>query len=291
MKPRRILSHISDFAVIGLFVYLLVFPQYAAEPTRRALEFCAKTLIPSLFIYTVLARAVISTSLMQRLSEKVGIVPITLVIGTLCGCPIGAKISASLYESRQADKGLAEYLCSFSNNASTSFILGFVGNELFGDPLVGVRLLVYQLIASITTAAIMKRILFGKKAIPKICASLTKKATLSETLADGAATMINIASSALFFIVVSDAISSAVKMPDAVFAIFKSALEFSSGCAEAARLDHLALPVTAFALGHCGAAVAIQVKSVLSGKLSIKPYFVGKAISCAIMTLLAVIFG
>jgi hypothetical protein len=82
-----------------------------------------------------------------------------------------------------------------------------------------------------------------------------------------------------------------VNLSDTAFAIVKSILEFSSGCAEAAKLDSFAIPVTAFALGHCGASVAMQVKNVLSGKLSIKPYFIGKAISCTVMTLLAVIFG
>ncbi len=291
MKPKNILSHISDCVFIGLFIYLLAFPQYASEPTRFALGFCAKTLIPSLFIYAVLAKTVISTALVQRLSIKIGLVPITLIIGTLCGCPIGAKISLSLYENRQIDKRFAEFLCSFTNNASTSFVLGFVGNELFGDVFIGARLLVYQLISSVVTATVMKKIIYGKEKLPNACATLTRKATLSEAITDSAMTMINIASSALFFIVVSDALSHAIKLSKSAFAIFKSLLEFSSGCAEAATLDSFAIPVTAFALGHCGASVAMQVKNVLSGKLSIKPYLLGKTISCAVMTLLALIFG
>lgn len=291
MKPKRILSYLSDCAFIGLFIYLLIFPKYAAEPTRFALEFCAKTLIPSLFIYTVLAKTVMSSSLIQKAAARIGIVPITLIIGTLCGCPIGAKISASLYESRRIDKRFAEFLCSFTNNASTSFVLGFVGNELFGDIFIGVRLLAFQLISSVITAFIMKRILYGKEKLPKICATLTKRTALGESIADGAMTMISIASSAVFFIVVSDAISHAVTLEGTALAILKSTLEFSSGCAEAARSVNFALPITAFALGHCGAAVAMQVKSVISGKLSIKPYLIGKTVSCTVMTLLAFIFG
>ena len=291
MKPKKILSHISDCVFIGLFIWLLAFPNYAAEPTRKALEFCAKTLIPSLFIYTVLAKTVISSPPVQKLSERIGLVPLTLIIGTLCGCPIGAKISLSLYENGQIDKRYAKYICSFANNASLSFVLGYVGNELFGDLLIGVRLLVYQLIASVVTAAIMKRVIFGNERLPRVCASLTKRVSLSESIADGAMTMINIASSAVFFIVVSNALSHLICLPDEFFAALKSLLEFSSGCAAAAKTDSFALTVTAFALGHCGASVAMQVKSVLSGKLSITPYLVGKAISCTVMTLLAVIFG
>lgn len=291
MKTKRILSHISDGAFICLFVYLLIFPQYASEPTRFALEFCARTLIPSLFIYTVLAKTVISTSLVQRLSARIGIIPITLIIGTLCGCPIGAKISLSLYEGRRIDKKFAEFLCSFTNNASTSFVLGFVGNELYGDVFIGVRLLVYQLISSLITALIMKKILYGNEKLPHVCATLSQRITLSNALADGAMTMINIASSALFFIVVSNALSHAFALSGVALATVKSMLEFSSGIAEAAKLGNLSLPITAFALGHCGASVAMQVKNVIAGKLSIKPYFIGKTVSCAVMTLLAVIFG
>ena len=291
MKHKSILSRIYEILLLFLFVYLLIFPKNASAPTRSALEFCARTLVPSLFIYTVLSKTVFSSSLVQSAARRFGIVPITLVIGTLCGCPIGAKLSISLYESRRVDKRFAEYLCSFSNNASASFVLGFIGSELFGDALVGVRLLVYQLIASVITAAVMKRLIFGRERLPKICASITQKTTLSEAISDGGATVMGISACAMFFIVVSNAISSLLPLSGCSLAIVRAILEFSSGCSAAASLKDFAIPVTAFALGHCGASVAMQVRAVTGGRLSLRPYLTGKIISGTVMTVLAIIFG
>ncbi len=291
MKRKRIFSLIADCLFVFIFIYLLIFPQYASEPTRFALVFCANTLIPSLFIYTVLSRIVISLPITQRAAKLVGISPITLIIGTLCGCPIGAKTAVALYENGRIDKRHAEYLCSFTNNASVSFVLGFVGKELFGDVFVGVRLLVYQLFGSLAAAAVMKYLIFGREKIPKANFSRLQRTTLRESLTDGAMTMLNLASCAVFFIVASDAVSHIVPFSEYSFAIFKSVLEFSSGCAEASKLGDSALPITAFALGHCGASVMLQVRSVTAGRLSLKPYVSGKLISCAVMTALAVIFG
>ena len=291
MKHRVSFSRLTEAMLMLLFCYLLIFPQNASEPTRDAIRFCAETLIPSLFIYTVLSKTVISLPMTQRATKRFGVASITLLTGTLCGCPIGAKTAVSLYEKGVVDKKQAEYLCSFTNNASVSFIIGYVGNELFGDVFVGARLLVYQTTASLVTAAIMKRVIYGKERIPKSTGMAVPKTSLREALSDGALTMINITSCAVFFIVVSNAISHTVALSDQGNAMLKSILEFSSGCAESAKLDSFAIPFTAFSLGHCGAAVAMQVKSATDGKLSIKPYIAGKLISCTVMTVLAIIFG
>ena len=124
MKARRIFSFCAQMITLFLFVYLLIFPQSATQPTRFALEFCGKTLIPSLFIYMVLSKMIVNTPIIHRLTSILGLESVALILGTLCGCPIGAKNAVLLYDNGQITKKHAEYLCSFSNNASISFVIG-----------------------------------------------------------------------------------------------------------------------------------------------------------------------
>lgn len=291
MKARNIFYTATDCVLVFLFVYLIVSPENASLPTKNALDFCAKTLIPSLFIYMVLSKAVISMPITARLCKAIGLGPVMLIMGTLCGAPIGAKNALSLYESGRIDKKHAEYLCSFTNNASVSFVIGFVGSELYGDILIGLRLFVYQLIASVIAAFAIKILMYGKAMPPKADIIKSRRIGLREAVSDSALTMLNICACAVFFIVAGDAISNILQLGTTANACLKSVLEFSSGCAEASKLEAFSLPICAFSIGATGLSVTLQVRSVISGKLSIKPFLSGKLISGAVMTALSVIIG
>lgn len=290
MKTRRLFSHIADAILLFLFIYLIIFPQNATEPTRNALVFCAKTLVPSLFIYMVLSKTLLSLPITEKIAKYIGVIPIALILGMLCGAPIGAKNAISLYESGKIEKKYAEYLCSFTNNASVSFVVGFVGSELFGDIYIGLKLLCFQFISTIITAIIMKRVIFGKEKIKKATFEKSVKVGLREAVTDSAMTMITLCACVVFFIVVGSAVSQIVRMPDDISAVAKSVLEFSSGCAFAVS-SRYALQICAFAIGGTGLSVALQVRSVIANKLAMMPFLEGKLISCAVMTLLAIIFG
>lgn len=291
MKPRNIISAFADLTALFLFVYLLIFPQYATEPARYALTFCGTTLVPSLFIYMVLAKMVISLPITDKLTRILGLEAFALLTGTLCGCPVGAKNAMTLYESGRITKKQAEYLYSFTNNASLTFIIGFVGGELFGDIKIGLKLLMFQLIGSLVTAIIMKKIIFGKEKVPRTLPCGNQKVGLGEAITDSAATMVNICACAVFFIVAGGAVTQLFELDTVSDSILKSVLEFSSGCAAALKAGYLALPITAFALGQTSFSVAMQVKSVVGNRLAFRPYLAGKLISCIVMVTLAFIFG
>ncbi len=291
MKARRYTAIISDTLCVLLFVYLLVFPNRASVPTKSALEFCAKTLIPALFIYTVLAKITVSLPITERLERIIGTAPIVLAAGMLCGAPIGAKTALSLYEQGRIDKKYAEYLCSFTNNASASFVLGYVGSTLFGDIFIGVRLFLYQLASSLFTALVMRLYMYGGKIKRDLPNATHKRIKLQAAVREAAESMLGISACVVFFIVAGSAASSLLSLAPLPDAVLRSVLEFSSGCASASKLHSLALPVCAFSIGFSGLSVALQVSSAGEGRIGIRPYLLGKLISGSCMTLLAVIFG
>ncbi len=291
MKTRKMISFSFDLFVVFLFIYLLVFPEQASVPTRNALDFCVRTLIPSLFIYMILSKIIISLPVTEILVRRFGLTSVMLLLGTLCGCPIGAKNAVTLFKEKKITKKHAEYLCSFTNNASVSFLLGFVGGELFSDVTVGVRLLLFQLIASIVTAVVMKFVIFGKEKLPEVEFSGSKKVGLRESVSDSAITLINLCACASFFIVCGNAVTRFFTLNPVAESVLRSVLEFSSGCASAVNTGIFALPIVALSVGGSGLSVALQVRSVTEGKLSMRPYLCGKVINASLMTFMAVIFG
>ena len=291
MKARRIFSFSVQGITLFIFIYLLIFPKYAAEPTRTALGFCATALIPGLFIYMVLAKLIAGSIFMRRIERILGLEAIALILGTVCGCPLGAKNALWLYEDGRITKKQAEYLCSFSNNASLSFVVGFVGGELLGDIRLGLILLVFQLIASTVTAVVMKYLLFCKEGFNVSTQSTYRKTSLWEAISDSGSTMISLCACVVFFVVIGEVFTGLIPFSPTWEAVFKSILEFSSGCGTAAEVGKNAFVISAFALGQMGASVALQVKSIVGNRLSVRPYIMGKIISGAVMTALAIIFG
>lgn len=291
MKARRLISVSIDLVLVFLFVYLVIFPKNVSLDTKNALIFCAETLIPSLFVYTVLSKAVFSMPIAEKIEKIVGLPAFSLVMGTLCGAPLGAKNAMLLYENQKIDKKYAEYLCSFTNHASVSFVVGYVGSVLFRDTRVGARLLVYQLAASVITAVVMRFFIYGKAKPRAISGYTCKSESLDRIILDGAHTVINISACAVFFKVVATAVARLLSLDKIQNALLLSLLEFSSGVSESARLGGFSLVFCAFAIGFGGLSVAMQVKSVCGGKLSMRYYFLGKSIECALMTALAFIFG
>lgn len=291
MKARNTILFFADIVFVFLFIFMLIFPQYASDPTREALAFCAETLIPSLFVYMVLSKIIITLPIISVIGKRIGIAPIAFVIGFLCGCPIGAKNAVSLYESGKINKKYAEYLCSFTNNASLSFVIGFVGAELFGDISVGLRLALYQLISAAAAAFVLKYLIFGKSKLPKYEFSSVSRTGLREALADGAVTMLNICACAVFFIVTGNTLGGILSLPPFWNSFMKALLEFSTGCRAAVVLGKAAIPMCAFSIGFTGLSVALQVRGVIAKKLAMRPYMVGKLLNASLITLLAVIFG
>ena len=285
MRIRRIASKGLDILLALIFVYLLISPRLAASSTKSALVFCANSLLPALFVYTVLSLCLISSPLIGYLSKRLGNGVIVYLLGLLCGYPIGTRLALSLYKSGRIDKKHAEYLTSFTNNASLSFVVGFVGGELLKSVRLGLLLFAYQAISSLICAGLMRLYLYRGEKIPKQDAIFTKKASPTEILFETAQNMLNICACVTFYIVIGDALCEILDTNALNGAILKSLLEFSSG-AYSASFSPYPFHICALAISFGGLSVLSQVKSLASGSLSIKPYLWGKLICSCLMMLL-----
>ncbi|MBR0231656.1 MAG: hypothetical protein IJQ53_05470 [Clostridia bacterium] len=306
MKLRRALSLAAEVFVLFLFVRLLFSPQTAAQTIKNALVFCAQTLVPSLFVFIVLADRMAGMRLTALAAQKTGCGFMLWLLGSLCGVPVGAVLANGLYRSGAVNKRRAEYLIAFTNNAGVSFLLGYVGAGLFGNIYAGAKLTVCQLVSTAATAVLLKFIMFGKArpsprdrkrfreppSPPRSAALPAANRPWYSSITGAAYSMLAICACAVFFSAVSQVTVALFGLSGAGEALLRSALEFSSGCACAANLPYkTAFVLCAFACGQTGLSVAVQVRAVTGGALSMRPYLAGKAINCAIFMLLAFFIG
>lgn len=132
-------------AVILLLGFMFVYPSLTLEASREGLLLWFKTLLPTLLPFMILSNFLISFNCIEKILNPMrriwafffGLSPYgayALLLGLLCGYPMGAKLTADLYTQRHISKKEANYLLSFANNASPMFIctflvLGCLGRE------------------------------------------------------------------------------------------------------------------------------------------------------------------
>lgn len=147
------IAHYSLIAVIlFLFCSTLCFPQAVHQGAVQGLETWAYHLVPSLLPFFIIAELFISAGLvrylgiclepiMRPLFRLPGEAALAVVLGFTSGFPMGALLTASLYEQQLCTKEEAGRLAAFTNNASPLFLLIAIPLTMLEQPQWGGLLL------------------------------------------------------------------------------------------------------------------------------------------------------
>lgn len=124
------------FAIVFLILSLLN-PKTSVAGASAGLVLWFQTIVPTLLPFIILSNILVSSGCVKyfrRLLEpfisgifhKSGSCAYAVVVGLLCGYPMGAKAAADLVESGQISKKEGQWLISFCNLPSPMFLIGFV---------------------------------------------------------------------------------------------------------------------------------------------------------------------
>lgn len=127
----------------ALFAVILIYPDQCLAYALNGLNLWFMKMIPALFPFMVLSGVIIRMNLaapcVSFLTPVLGrffrVSPSCIygmVVGFLCGFPMGAHTAAQLYESRLISKKEASFLLAFCNNIGPVYFLSFV------MPLLGI---------------------------------------------------------------------------------------------------------------------------------------------------------
>lgn len=122
---------------IVLLCYLFLCPRDAVQASLAGVRLWFYTLLPSLLPFIILSNLLIQWDkliLILKPFDRIfqvcfGLSPFggyAMLIGILCGCPMGAKVTADLYREKKIDQLEADYLLSFANNTSPVFLSSYI---------------------------------------------------------------------------------------------------------------------------------------------------------------------
>lgn len=300
------------FGLFALFCLFLILKNsdIAIEYMSRGLLLCAKTVIPSLFPFMVLSELIVSGGIGNALLKRVA-APLrrlfglpnagccAVMLGMLCGFPVGAKCAILSYEQGTLSKEETERVLTFSNNPSSAFLISAVGVSLWGNRRFGIALYITVLCVSVLTGILTN--LLRKKNTEEVSVQniqtvptppLTGARLFTEAVRSATGSILLVCAYVIFFSALVGTLNlvlAAFDLPSSVNAFFFCLFELSGGVSQASALGNTAFAalLCAFAAGWSGLSVHCQVLSVCDGKgLSFRSYFLAKifqGILCALI--------
>lgn len=270
-----------SFPIAVVFLCLCVFNiKPVMHGMRMALDLCATSIIPSLFLFLVLSDCILSAYLADgSFSSPKRIV---FFLGAVCGFPTGGVICERLCHNGALRRKDAARLLPYCNSASPAFVIGSIGNAMLNDPRIGILLYAAQTISSL--------LLFLPVRIEK---------------ADSHAKATDFSFSEVFFTAVEKAIGSILKIcallcifsavlsilrvycGELLYTLLAAAFEIGTGATAVASLFSTSPPLALFLLGIvCGWSGLCVHLQIFSASKSIKVSYFNFALTKGCIALL-----
>ena len=296
----------ASFSVFCLFL-ILRNADVAIAGMNRGLRLCATTVIPSLFPFMVISEWILSLRIgrllvrpfarplrwLFRVSEEGAC---CMLLGILCGFPIGARCAMTALDNGRIPKNEAERILASSCNPSSAFLINAVGISLWGNRTFGITLYATVILSQLLIGFLLARLpLARSETLPTGARSSPENkkgaSVFTEAVQSSCFGMLLICAYVVFFSTLGgtlEAVMAAWQLPSLASALTFCLLELSSGVSAAASLASplLAALLCAFSVGWSGISVHCQLLSVCDGRgLRFRAYFLAKLLQGALCVL------
>lgn len=299
------------FFYICLLLFLLFHPKEALTGVKNGLGLWLNIMIPTLLPFLILTGALLKTGNVRKLLKPsaffwktfFGLSPAgayVLILGLLCGYPMGAKLAHDLYIDQQISRREGEYLLTFSCNASPAFIISYLSGILLKNKISAVQMVLTFLAADLFCMLFFRFVVYRGHTVDSVCVNKIKKETyqqdslgviLDVSIMDGFETITRLGGYILLFSLILASISFYWPFHAQSCMLFTAPLELTTGLKQIAsaplpwKSRYLAsMLLTSFG-GFC---VMAQTKSVLENSLSLIPYAISKCLNASAIFLILV---
>lgn len=163
MKKRILFCSLTAAAL----VVLLADAERVQSAMGEALLLCARTVIPSQFLFLAMSSLLVKLGLGELLAPRLeglmrplfrvdGAGASALVLGLMGGYPAGARTAAELYQAGLLTRSEAERLLSFCNNANPAFLISVLGVGVFQSVQAGMWLWIIHVLSALLTGMLFR---------------------------------------------------------------------------------------------------------------------------------------
>lgn len=309
---RHSAGRLAFCAFCGLCLFLILcHSDTAVSYMSQGLSLCAEMVIPSLFPFMVLSELLVESGggeilgklwerPLRRLFGISGAGVCALMMGLVCGFPVGTKTAVSLCRRGDISPEELSRLICFCNIPSSAFLINAVGVSLFGNRRFGLISYVICLLAALLTARILH--LFSplppKEERPRKAALTSGVQIFTHAVTSAALAMLYVCAYVVFFSAfigtlghLLRGVASGPLFTALLFGLF----ELSGGVMQASAIPDptMAQMVTLILCGWSGLSVHLQILSLCDdlpsgASVRVRPYLLCKLIQ---VLLCALLFG
>ena len=221
-----------------------------------------------------------------------------VLLGMLCGFPVGAKCAVSALERGALSREEAERVLLFSTNPSSAFLISAVGISLYDSRRFGLLLYAVVLLSQLAIGLLFTHLSPSKanatraNELPLTAPPPTAGAKLfTNAIRSSCSGILLVCAYVVFFSALMGTLSLMLEQLGATpqwKAAVSSLLELSCGVSTAAALSNarLSAVLCAFAAGWSGISVHCQLLSVTEPhRLRLRPYLIAKLLQGALCAL------
>lgn len=307
---KKLLFTIFCITQIG---FILVYPAEALKAAREGLNLWLNVMIPTLLPFLICTGILVQTGLISRLLAPFktlwkivfGISPAgayAVLVGMLCGYPMGAKTTSDLYENGQITKKEAEYLLTFVNQPSPVFVRTYLCQICLNDRVPFLKMMLILLASEWMTAQFFRFIIFRKKNYfgeetvmkKETPATSSSEAFLDVSIMNGFETVTRLGGYILMFSILSACISHFWNMKNLIGYTLSGILELTTGLCRLQNANiHMQWKylLTLFLTAFGGICITFQTRSLVTRKLSMIPYITAKLLNGITTVLFALFFS
>lgn len=160
---------LTILCAIFFFTAMLLFPQAAFQGASSGVLLWFHTVLPTLLPFLIITNLLIHTGAIHVISRLLSPIlcpafrvspygAFVILIGFLCGCPMGSKVTADLLKKNSISQCEARYLLSFCNNTSPMFVISYILWQNLKIPELTLPLLTILMAIPILLSFLFRRI-------------------------------------------------------------------------------------------------------------------------------------
>ena len=173
IKLKNILKLIIFLFTLSI---LFIFSKTNFSSVKESVNICFVSVLPSLFPFILFTELILKNNLTDTIviffgnifskifKIKKSATP-AIIIGFLCGFPMGAKTVNKLYEENKISYNEAQFLLLFVNNCNPAFIISTIGIAFFLNIKIGILLYISHIISAIIIGTVSSRNIIHKKSL------------------------------------------------------------------------------------------------------------------------------
>lgn len=309
--------------ILLLLLFLLRFPQESLDASREGMKLWLNTLLPTLLPFLILTGFLIHTDGIEKILSPfsglwktfLGLSPVgayVFLLGMLCGYPMGAKLASDLFSHGKIDRREAEYLLTFTNQASPAFLITYL-NHLCLEQQVSIQeIFLIMISANAICMVVFRFLVFRNRTVTKaekIPGALSqthenpKKETsttrspgtiIDVSIMNGFETITRLGGYILLFSLISACIRHYWKWSPAICSLILGSLEITTGLYQLSLSGlpfEIRYPVSMALTAFGGFCILAQTRSVTDKHLSFCTYLGAKCLNGAITGMLVLVFS